>query len=103
MSLFDKLKSDISDNDLGVKIWQCNGEHYKIPLLCGDLEMQKDLLDIADKYDQAVEGKPSEIAKIIGDFMWELLRLKNDVDEKTARSIANKNTLDEAFSIWLGN
>ena len=103
MSLADAISGEVNNEDLGVKTWNCNGVVYKIPLLCGDMEMQKDLLEIADKYDSAISGSPSEIAVILGEFMWQLLKLKNDVDEKTARSIANKSTLETVFAIWLGN
>ena len=102
MSIFSKAKDEVGKLDDGVRDWTCHGETYKVPLLNGDMETQKNLLDIADKYDEGVSGLPSEIAKILGDFMYELLVLRNDVTRESARKIANKKTMEEVFRIWLG-
>lgn len=98
---FDDAKQEATGEDMGIKTWTCCGVDYKIPLLNGDIEGQADLLAVADRYDSGMSGKPSELAEVMGLFMWEILKLKNSVDEKTARSLANKKTIQEVLDIWI--
>ena len=98
-----EVMTDVSDQDLGVQIWVCNGISYKIPLLNGDLIGQAELLIVADKYDDEISGTPTQVATIIGSFMYELLKLNNDVSEREVRKIANPKTVSEVYGIWLGN
>ena len=99
---FDDAKQEATGEDMGIKTWTCCGVDYKIPLLNGDIEGQADLLAVADRYDSEIIGSPSSIALVIGDFMYQLLRLENDIEERKARSLANPHTVSEVYNIWLG-
>lgn len=102
MSVFDDAKEEVGKLDDGICQWSYGGRVYEIPLLNGDVQAQKNLLDIADKYDEGVSGLPSEIAKILGDFMYELLILRNNVTRIDAQKMANKKSIEQVFGIWLG-
>lgn len=80
------------------EIW---GE-YKVPYLNGDIEGNRDLLAAADAID-SMKGKDpsySEIAKVRGDFVYQLLKKENDIDEKTARELATKENMNELLRVW---
>ena len=98
----EEAKTEVHDIDLGVKNFVCCGKSYKIPMLNGDLIGQEELLKVADRYDTEVSGLPSEIAKLIGDFMYQILKLENDIDELEARKIANSKTVSKVYNLWLG-
>ena len=98
----NEVVNDVKSKDLGVTIWACAGEEYKIQMLNGDLIGQDKLVIVADKYDDEIQGTPTQIAKIIGDFMFELLILQNDVTRVTAGKIANPKTVSEVYGLWLG-
>ncbi len=103
MSLFSKVKDEVEEIDLCIVEWTCSGRVYKIPLMNGNLEAQKEFLEVADMYEAGADGKPSELAKILGEFMYKLLKMKNAVTEEEAANAATVPNCRKVFDIWLGN
>lgn len=103
MNLFDEVKEEVKHVDLCTKEWTCLGVTYKIPLMNGDIESQSEFLEIADKYDKGASGKPSELANVLGEFMYKLLKMANPILEDDARRIATLPNCKKVFNIWLGN
>lgn len=95
----DELNSQLgaaSSNLYG--IW----EGYKVPYLNGDVEGNKALLDAADAFDNS-RGKDidyTEIASIRGEFVYQLLKKENDIEEGVAKSLATKDNMTALLSIW---
>ena len=102
MSLADAVKSEVEDIDTNVKQWGCNGKFYNIPLMSGDLEAQAGFAPYADKFDEGNTGSPSELMKFLGEFMYELLKMKNAVDKAECKKIATLPNCKAVFEIWLG-
>ena len=101
MSIFNKAKKEIEEIESEVQSWYCNGKEYKIPVINGDYESQKEFIDVADKYDARVAGKPSDIVKVLREFMYKMLKMKNDITEDEAGKIASVKRCQEVYAIWL--
>ena len=75
---------------------------YTFPYLNGDYEGNKDLLLSADDLDGLEEKGLSytKIASIRGEFVYQLLKIENTIDEKTARVFATIDNTSELLKRW---
>lgn len=103
MNVFDNAKKEIRDIDTCVKDWACNDRTYKIPLMNGSLSKQKGFLEYADKYDKSADGLPSELVAILGEFMYRLLKMRNEVTKVECEDIATVPNCKKVYDLWLGN
>ena len=101
--IFSSAKKEKEEIDRCVREWACGGETYKIPLLNGDLIEQAEFLEVADKYDIGANGKPSELAAALREFMYKLLKMRNEITEEQAGKLATVPNCSKVYNIWLGN
>jgi len=101
MSIFSKAKEEVSAIEMGHQEWTCQGTVYMVPFLSGDRTGQERLYELADAYDKGISGLPSEISDMLGEFMYEILKILNDVTRQEVGKLANKKTIQEVINIWL--
>ena len=103
MEIFDAVKEEVQEEDSGIVGWQCNGTVYKIPLMNGSRSKQKEFLEYADKYEKAADGLPSELVDVLGEFMYRLLKMKNEVTKGECEDISTVPNCRQVYDLWLGN
>ena len=99
--LFNKAKKESEAIDMGHEEWSCCGTVYLVPYLSGDRTGQERLYELADSYDAGITGLPSVISDLLGEFMYEILKILNDVKAEDVRKLANKKTVQEVINLWL--
>ena len=99
--MFSKAKKEVEAIEMGHREWTCQERTFMVPYLSGDRTGQEKLYELADRYDKGIKGLPSEISDLLGDFMYEILRILNDVSREEVGKLANKKTIQEVINIWL--
>lgn len=80
----------------------CMWGSHKVPYLNGDVDGNIDLLTAADAMGKAT-GKSqtyTRISEIRGEFVYQLLRKMNNLDEQSIKRLATKRRLDELLALW---
>lgn len=77
-------------------------DDYKVPYLNGDVEGNKALLDAADEFDGANGEDISyrEVSRIRGEFVWQLLKKLNDIEESDAKALATPDNMKDLLKVW---
>jgi hypothetical protein len=80
------------------------GKTYSIPYVNGLPEENKELIAAAEEMDK-LGANPrdytwEQVAKIRGDFGWELLRKMNSITEADARKLSVKGNVKRMYTIW---
>jgi len=99
MSLNDELSAQL--DGASSTLYEMWGR-YKVPYLNGDIDSNKELLAAADAIDLMKNEDPTytQIAKVRGEFVYQLLKKENDISESEARALATKNNMNELLGIW---
>ena len=98
MGMFDSMEEAVAAGSRLYGTW--NG--YKVTYLNGDVEGNKELLEAADNFDKAngADISYTEIAVIRGEFVWQLLKKLNDIEESEAKALATKDNVLDLLKIW---
>ena len=98
MGMIDRLDDAEACGSRLYGMW--NG--YKVPYLNGDVFGNAELLSSADDFDKANGSDISytDISKIRGEFVWQLLKKLNEIKECDAKSLATKDNMSELLKIW---
>lgn len=99
--MFNKARKEVDSIQMGHTEWSCCDRVYNVPFLSGDRTGQERLYELADAYDKGISGLPSEISDMLGEFMYEILKILNDVSRQEVGKLANKKTIQEVINIWL--
>lgn len=77
-------------------------DKYKVPYLNGDVEGNRELLEAADIFDKGngTEISYIETATIRGNFVWELLKKLNDIEESDAKALATPENIQDLMKVW---
>ena len=80
------------------------GKPYAIPYVNGLPSKNKALIAAAEEMDKLGTNPKDytweQVAKIRGDFGWEVLRKMNDIAEENARLLSVKGNVKRMYTIW---
>lgn len=112
MSLFQKAKEEIQDNDTKVKIEIC-GITYNVLRMNADIDGQRSARNACNQWNKLYKDDGGKLvvrewldvestAVEMGDMMYEILILSCSITREQTNLMANSSTCNRLYEAWTG-